>query len=49
MKKLLIIALAVMAGMSSIGFSQIPATLPQAESLAAAQGKLVLVDFFTVW
>jgi len=49
MKKQLFIVLAFLAALSSITPAQIPESLPQAETLAAQQGKLILADFFTVW
>lgn len=45
----MIIVIALMAASSSVAFTQIPANLPQAESLSAAQGKLILAEFYTVW
>lgn len=49
MKKQALIVLALLAALSSIAPAQIPESLPQAETLAAQQGKLILADFFTVW
>jgi len=49
MKKQMIIVLAFMAALSSFATAQIPTNLQQAETLAVAQGKLILADFYTVW
>jgi hypothetical protein len=49
MKKTVILGLALIIAMSSLGLAQVPKTLPEAESLAITQGKLVLADFSTVW
>jgi thiol-disulfide isomerase/thioredoxin len=49
MKKQALIVLALLATLSSIAPAQIPESLPQAETLAAQQGKLILADFFTEW
>jgi hypothetical protein len=49
MQKTVILGLALIIATSSLGLAQAPKTLPEAESLAVAQGKLVLADFSTVW
>jgi hypothetical protein len=49
MQKAVILGLALILAISSLGLAQEPKSLPEAESLAISQGKLVLADFSTVW
>lgn len=49
MKKQVLIVVSLLTALSSVAPAQFPASLPQAETLAAQQEKLILADFFTVW
>jgi hypothetical protein len=49
MKKSAVFGLALILALFSVVLAQSPKNVPEAESLATAQGKLILMEFSTSW